>query len=457
MNTRIRCIAIALIGCAAAVGCVTTYPVYQTVPMGGPMEAPDPVVEDTGSDQPFYDDLAPYGRWVHVSGPGWVWSPYDVQVDWRPYQLGHWVYTDFGWTWASDETWGWATYHYGRWHQAPGYGWVWVPGTEWGPAWVAWNEGGGYVGWAPLPWQVHVQAGVGITSASLHVSIAPASWCFVSARNMVDVRLNNYIVPASRNVTIIRVTKNVTNYTYVDNRIINGGVHVDKIGRAAGRSIPRYRVSEAADVAEASRGRGNGREIPMYRPDPSGRRESNRREVPPGHSEATERFRQERHPVDRTEMPPRPPRRDAPPADQAGPLPDNGRGDQDRAKNPHENRGRKWPDATTGQPSRGRSPQSNRPQQPPPAPPAVPGKSANPSDAGVAPPSAPPAGPPSSPPPAATRPAQGDQHRVAPPTAATPKDKARVTREADRAKKQDPKKHAPDEDKDKKEQPDSND
>jgi hypothetical protein len=61
------------------------------------------------------------------------------------------VLTEFGWTWVSDYSWGWAPFHYGRWIVIVGHGWCWVPGTIWGPAWVAWRAGDGFVGWAPLP------------------------------------------------------------------------------------------------------------------------------------------------------------------------------------------------------------------------------------------------------------------------------------------------------------------
>ena len=137
--------------CLGGLACVTyvPQPVYTQPPVNSaaPEPAPAPVAENTSNgaeDQPFYDDLAPYGRWVYVSGPGWVWSPYNTPAGWQPYQMGHWVYTDYGWTWASDESFGWAVYHYGRWNYDPSYGWVWAPGTEWGPAWVAWHEGGGF-------------------------------------------------------------------------------------------------------------------------------------------------------------------------------------------------------------------------------------------------------------------------------------------------------------------------
>lgn len=94
----------------------------------------------------FYQRLAPHGRWFRHATHGWVWHPRGVAVGWRPYTIGHWVWTDdFGWLWDSDEDWGWATYHYGRWFYDTNYGWVWTPGAVWGPAWVSWRFGGGYI------------------------------------------------------------------------------------------------------------------------------------------------------------------------------------------------------------------------------------------------------------------------------------------------------------------------
>jgi hypothetical protein len=106
----------------------------------------------------FYDSLAPYGNWINRPSHGWVWTPRDVSASWRPYQAGHWVWSDQGWTWLSDEPYGWATYHYGRWYQDPEIGWAWTPGTEWAPAWVSFQQGKDYVGWAPLPPGANVNA-----------------------------------------------------------------------------------------------------------------------------------------------------------------------------------------------------------------------------------------------------------------------------------------------------------
>jgi hypothetical protein len=98
----------------------------------------------------FYAPLGAHGVWVDVGPYGRCWRPSGVAVEWRPYSYGHWVWTDCGWYWASDEPWGWACYHYGQWVYLSDQGWVWVPDIEWAPAWVSWRVGGGYVGWAPM-------------------------------------------------------------------------------------------------------------------------------------------------------------------------------------------------------------------------------------------------------------------------------------------------------------------
>ena len=68
----------------------------------------------------FRTALEHYGDWQRDPRYGDVWVPADCARDWRPYDNGHWVYTDdWGWYWVSEATpkqdWGWVTYHYGRW------------------------------------------------------------------------------------------------------------------------------------------------------------------------------------------------------------------------------------------------------------------------------------------------------------------------------------------------------
>ncbi|MES1210693.1 MAG: DUF6600 domain-containing protein, partial [Acidobacteriota bacterium] len=136
----------------------------------------------------FYDDLAPYGNWVERPQYGWVWTPRSVASTWHPYQEGHWVWTDEGCTWISDEPYGWATYHYGRWYDDPDYGWEWIPGDEYAPAWVSWQESDDYIGWAPLPPSVSFRVG------RLDVRLSPETYVFVPSRQFLAPRISQYAV-----------------------------------------------------------------------------------------------------------------------------------------------------------------------------------------------------------------------------------------------------------------------
>ncbi|HEV8335395.1 MAG TPA: DUF6600 domain-containing protein [Candidatus Polarisedimenticolia bacterium] len=277
---RVSSVLAILIFSALASACVTVAPQRVEV-----QPAPRRVAVPIGAEeQPFYDDLSLYGEWIYVSGPGWVWCPSETEAGWRPYQLGHWVLTDYGWTWASDEEFGWAVYHYGRWHSDPAYGWVWVPGTEWGPAWVAWHQGGDWIGWAPLPWQVRWRAGIGLDwgSVRIDVALAPSSWYFVRTRYLVDPGLRFRIASPDQNVTLIRLTQHVTNYTYVDNRIVDQSIRADFVGRAVGRPIRRYPLREAESPEMSSGGGVRDGEFVVYRPGMARGGRPPGRSLPPG-------------------------------------------------------------------------------------------------------------------------------------------------------------------------------
>ncbi len=198
-------------------------------------QTPPPAVVVIQQPDDFVQPLSPYGEWITVGAYGRCWRPARVETGWRPYANGHWELTPDGWYWVSDEPWAWATYHYGRWQLAAGYGWVWVPETVWGPAWVSWREGGGYVGWAPLP--PEPRGGV-----SVSVTIAPASFCFVDERRMRDpVRPTTVIV---NNTTIINKTVNITKTRVVNKVVINDGPRADEVERVSGKKIQRVSIAD---------------------------------------------------------------------------------------------------------------------------------------------------------------------------------------------------------------------
>lgn len=219
------------------------------------------------SQNQFYDDLAPYGRWIQLNQYGLVWQPWEVPYGWRPYSDGYWVYTDYGWTYQSDTPYGWAVYHYGRWAFDDQFGWVWAPGEEWGPAWVAWRYGEGYIGWAPLAPQVgwSIQGGFGAGNVNIEVGIVSFGWCFVNQQHFVDRQLRNRLEVPARNVTILRNSRNVTRYNVENNRIVNNSISADEAERFTRERVSRYNVSEARSHNEAGVS-STDNELRIYRP-----------------------------------------------------------------------------------------------------------------------------------------------------------------------------------------------
>ena len=231
----------------------------------------EPVVTPAVSVGVFVERLGHHGRWVGVATYGQVWVPAGVAPGWRPYSLGHWVYTDaYGWTWVSDEPWGWATYHYGRWVFLEPQGWVWVPGTVWAPAWVVWRSGGGYVGWAPMPPQAVVGPVVeSSTEVNININIniekhiRPNHWVFVEEKHVLEP-VHTHIVIAKRSDWIINVTRPSTHLVESHGRIINRSLAVRDVERATGRPVRSMRVREV-DAMSDTRTMAKGDEIVMPR------------------------------------------------------------------------------------------------------------------------------------------------------------------------------------------------
>src|SRR3954470_861578 len=209
-------------------------------------------------DQPrsydtFYRKLEPYGAWRETADYGYVWQPQQAQQsrDWRPYTDGRWAYTDAGWTWVSDEPFGWATYHYGRWTHLRGVGWVWVPGEEWAPAWVSWRSSDQHVGWAPLPPEARFERRTGIKKwADSYYDIDADEYVFIPNEEIGSENVERAVVPIERNVTIVNETTNVTNITYNNTTIINEGPNFDQLRGRSRQPIERLRLDRRYNVEE---------------------------------------------------------------------------------------------------------------------------------------------------------------------------------------------------------------
>ena len=192
----------------------------------------------TVSYQEFYDELSPYGQWVYDPEYGNVWVP-NEDGDFRPYgSRGHWVMTEYGNTWMSEDPWGWACYHYGRWTYNSYYGWIWIPGYEWAPAWVSWRYGGGYCGWAPMGpgWSVGESYG------------CPESWwVFVGPQYMYRTDYYHYWRGPRYNRECLRYTS-VYNNVYTDNYShvrYNYGPRASAIQQYTHQPVQVYRVSHS--------------------------------------------------------------------------------------------------------------------------------------------------------------------------------------------------------------------
>ena len=209
------------------------------------MSHPAPAAADTVSVSFFHSSLTPYGRWTTQAQFGDVWRPMHVASSWRPYSNGSWVYTNAGWAFDSYEPWAWATYHYGRWAYDPILGWVWVPGTEWAPAWVDFQFGDGWIGWAPLPPSF-------VVGASFHAGIEPSRYCFVDQSRFLDPFVGRYAFSSRRNAELLRSARDVTRFSRASGRLVVSGPPVDRIERAAHRTVTRRPVVEVTNTRQAS-------------------------------------------------------------------------------------------------------------------------------------------------------------------------------------------------------------
>lgn len=234
--------------------------------------APNPATTDqTPPTQPaavtenyFYDTLAPYGGWVNIDGYGLCWRPTVVIYDsgWQPYcDHGHWVYTDSGWYWLSDYSWGSTTFHYGRWFHNPSYGWCWWPDTTWAPSWVTWRYANDYCGWAPLPPHAVYRTGVGIVyngvavKADFSFGLSANFFTFVPTRNFCDPHPRHYRVTPTQAAQIYDHTTIINNFNFNNHSVVNNGIPPQHITAVSGVQIHPVPIhTTAAPLAHGAPG-----------------------------------------------------------------------------------------------------------------------------------------------------------------------------------------------------------
>src|SRR5579862_4633358 len=246
-----------------------------------PLNPPEDAVDDAeqapnGSYSYFYDSLSPYGNWINIAGYGPCWQPTTVALNpgWQPYcNAGHWVYTDCGWCWVSDYSWGWAPFHYGRWFHSVRFGWCWAPDTVWGPAWVSWRFNDGFCGWAPLPPAACYRPGFGFTYLGRSVGfnftfgLGAGSFVFVPIDRFHDRVLSHSRVGHREVDRIFRSTTLNNQLIHgPNNTLINRGVPVERVAAASHTEIRAVHIrADVGTPGTAQLGR-DGRSLSIYRP-----------------------------------------------------------------------------------------------------------------------------------------------------------------------------------------------
>lgn len=259
---------------------------YATPPQPEPQ--PAQTVEATAPPAPeaanvtynyFYDTLSPYGSWIEIDGYGRCWQPTVVVVNrgWQPYgDRGRWLYTDAGWYWNSDYSWGATTFHYGRWFNHARWGWCWWPDTVWGPSWVSWRYNNDYCGWAPLPPAAYYRPGFGFSYYNHSVGFSFGFGLGASCYNFVPWGHFSGSRPWHHRASGTHVTQIYNNTTVINNivtgnnnTIINRGVPIDHVRRHAGTEIRQVAIRETRNADHGTRGERlerDGRTLVVHRP-----------------------------------------------------------------------------------------------------------------------------------------------------------------------------------------------
>lgn len=266
-------------------------PQYAPAP-ASPAAAPAPVASAPPADSPttayFYNELAPYGNWVNVEGYGWCWQPTVtvIHAGWRPYfDRGRWVYTDCGWYWHSDYSWGGIAFHYGRWFHSPRWGWCWWPDRVWGPSWVSWRYTDAYCGWAPLPPYACYSPGLGFTyygsSVSFSFGFGLGAYCYgwVPWGSFCSYYPYRYAVCGAPARDIYHHSRPANHYDHrghgANPRIVNEGPGLHKVQTLARSEVRRgtvrdYTVEQGGHRATPDRVSRERDNFVIHRPTPGG-------------------------------------------------------------------------------------------------------------------------------------------------------------------------------------------
>lgn len=243
----------------------------------------------------FYDELAPHGEWIEVtgkeigldlkkeSGSGsinnsdnnlkisfselfgvkdayaaefefgsfFVWKPSPTLAVsasagespvFTPYSNGQWIYTSYGWYFKAPTAHEEIIHHYGRWVHSPAMGWIWVPGRVWAPSWVEWREDDNNIAWTPVPPSVYLVAG-----EVPEIPVYEENYVIVEKKYFVEPVIYKHIYTDR---VIIKNMKRPKGVVVVNNIIINQGPAILEIEKVRGNNINVVKVHKVNNIKE---------------------------------------------------------------------------------------------------------------------------------------------------------------------------------------------------------------
>jgi hypothetical protein len=126
---------------------------------------------------------------------------------------------------------------------------------------VAWRWGDAHIGWAPLPPGADYYPGRGFGRSRWDI---PGNyWNFVRGRDFMDRRVDRWVLPSERNVTIINMTRFEVNIDERDRHVFDRGVDLDTVQRWTNRPVPRYSLKDSTRPGPA---REQGTDLVVTRP-----------------------------------------------------------------------------------------------------------------------------------------------------------------------------------------------
>lgn len=183
--------------------------------------------EEISYEYPYYTNIL------------YFWRPFVANSYWNPYMNGGWTFSDYGWVWLSNYSWGWGPYNYGRWYFSNMYGWLWLPGNVWAANWVYWRYNGINIGWYPCyPNYYHGNVSQSV-KATRHYNTLPKNWVFVRVGDFTKMPDDNVMLKSGENADILKNSEVVSASLFSESKMkfTYSGPDVNTISKATGKKI----------------------------------------------------------------------------------------------------------------------------------------------------------------------------------------------------------------------------